>query len=124
MTGNLRFPRIGYGDGAREAFAAFITAIFAATHNVMWRLLAQPILNLRSVRSWESEGEEPPPEFFFDMERRFMDTLVDAIASGDPAYARATVAQLVKLPKEAEEAMRNTPVGETPQIKMGTRFGT
>ena len=108
-------------EGIREAFAAFIAAIFAATHNAMWRLLARPILNLRSVRSWESEDEEPPQEFFIDMEKRFTDTLVGAIASGDPAVARATVAQLVQLPKEAEEAMRNTPVGETPQIQMGKR---
>jgi GntR family transcriptional repressor for pyruvate dehydrogenase complex len=103
----------------REAFAAFIAAIFEATHNAMWRLLVRPILDLRSLRSWKSEGEEPPPEFFVAMEQQFLETLISAIASGDPATARAAVAELVRLPREAEAAMRNTPVGEIPHIQIG-----
>lgn len=103
---------------AREAFAALIAAVFAATHNAMWQLLARPILRLRSIRSWEVEDNDPSPELFIALEKRFVDTLVNAVAGGDAQTARETVAQLMRLPQEAEIAMQRTPVGETPHIRL------
>ena len=105
----------------REAFAALIVAIFEATHNSMWQILARPILSLRSIRSWETEDDDSAPELFIALEKRYIDTLVGAIAAGDPQAARDTVAQLMRLPQEAETAMRNTPVGKTPHIRVISR---
>jgi hypothetical protein len=38
------------------------------------------------------------------------------MSSRDPDQARQTMINLMQLPKEAEEAMRKTPVGEIPEI--------
>jgi GntR family transcriptional repressor for pyruvate dehydrogenase complex len=105
-------------DAAKEAFDALITAVFVATHNAMWELLVQPILRLRSTRYWDTGDAEIPPDLFITMEKRWVDTLVEAIAGGDSQAAGKAVARLVQLPPEAEEAMRNTPIGEKPHIRM------
>jgi DNA-binding FadR family transcriptional regulator len=101
-----------------EAFAALIIAIFSATHNAMWQILARPILGLRSMRTWETGEVEQTPEPFIALEKRYVDTLVAAVASRDPQVAQDTVAQLMRLPQEAEAAMRSTPIGKTPHIRV------
>ena len=110
------------GRAAREAtgaaFAALISAVFAATHNAMWQLLVQPILRLRSMRYWDTGEAELPPDLFIAMEKHWVDTLVDAVAGGDAQAAHDAVAQLVRLPQEAEAAMRSTPIGEKPHIRV------
>lgn len=105
-------------DAVRKAFAAFVIAIFEATHNGMWQILARPILSLRSMRSWEPEDEEGSPELFIAMEKRFVDRLIGAIAGREPQTAREMVAELMQLPDEAEAAMRRTPIGKTPHIRV------
>jgi GntR family transcriptional regulator, transcriptional repressor for pyruvate dehydrogenase complex len=101
-------------EANRAAFIAFIRAIFIATHNKVWQLLASPILHLRSVRHWEDRAIEV--EQMIASETQFVETLISAVASRDPLLAQKTVAQLMVLPPEAEQAMRNTPVGEIPHI--------
>ena len=105
-------------EAAGAAFTALIAAVFAATHNAMWQLLVQPILRLRSMRYWDTGDAEIPPDLFLAMERHWVDTLVEAIAGGDAKAARETVAGLVRLPQEAEAAMRSTPIGEKPHIRV------
>jgi len=104
-----------------EAFAALIIAIFKATHNGMWQILAQPILTLRSLRTWETDEEDQAPERFIAVEKQYVDTLVAAVAGRDPQQAQETVARLMRLPQEAETAMRNTPIGKTPLIRVVSR---
>ena len=103
---------------AFEAFIALITAVFDATHNAMWQLLARPILSLRSIRSWEIKGGDYSFELFLANERRFVDTLVGAVAGGDPRAARQIVTEMMQLPHEAETTMRSTSVGEKPHIRV------
>ena len=86
-------------------------AIFGATHNRVVQQLAQPLLNLRNLRSW-AEDEEASPDTILAVETAFLQQLLDAMASRDPARARAVVVRLMELPPEAIEAMRHTPVGE------------
>ncbi len=105
-------------EAAGAAFTALIAAVFAATHNAMWQLLVQPILRLRSMRYWDTGDAEIPPDLFLAMEKRWVDTLVAAIASGDAQAAREAVTDLVRLPQEAEAAMRSTPIGEKPHIRL------
>ena len=66
---------------------------------------------LRNLRTW-ADVEESTPETIVAVETAYTQQLIDAIASRDPAQARAAVASLVELPPEAIQAMRQTPVGE------------
>lgn len=92
--------------------------IFTATHNKLFQQLAQPLLMLRNLRTWR-EDERDTPESASQREAAYFKQLVEAIASRDPAQARATAARLMRLPAEAIKAMRQTPVGEIPIIPVG-----
>ena len=95
----------------KETFFHVFDAIFAATHNHVFRQLARPLFNLRSLRDW-AELESDSPELYTALEGNHILGLVEAIASRDPAKARQIVTRLMKLPPEAMEAMRRTAVGE------------
>jgi GntR family transcriptional repressor for pyruvate dehydrogenase complex len=103
-------------NSVMAAFRAVYGAIFAATHNKVWALLAEPLLRLRMPRSWESASMTV--EDFIAHERRVFDARIDAIAGRDPDEARRLARAFVQLPPAAEAAMRATPVGETPQIPL------
>ncbi len=98
-----------------KTFPACIEAIFNATHNHVWQLLARPLLNLHSVRNWETLPDSDP-DLGYQMDKRYLTALLDAIATRDPAHVRQTVAEMMQLPPHAEQAMRATAVGETPTI--------
>jgi DNA-binding FadR family transcriptional regulator len=99
----------------REAFFQVLEAIYAATHNHVFRQLARPLYNLRSLRNW-AEPEASSPDTFVVFEKNYILGLVEAIASRDPAKARQVVKRLMELPREAIEAMRQTAVGEVTAI--------
>lgn len=106
-------------DNERErvlaAFRAVYRAIFAATHNAVWSLLAEPVLRLRALRNWQA-GEMTVDDFIAH-ERRLFDARVEAVAARDPDRARAA-GTAAPLPPAAEAAMRATPVGETVVIPL------
>ncbi len=101
-------------DKVMLAFRALYAAIFAATHNSLWGLLAEPLLRLHAPRSWQS-GELTAEEFIAH-ERRLIDDRVAAIAARDPVRAYDTAKSLAGAPPEIEatlrEALQATPVGE------------
>jgi DNA-binding FadR family transcriptional regulator len=98
------------------AFRKVYGAIFAATHNTLWTLLAEPLLRLRLPRSWKST--DLTLDDFIDHERRVFDAPIKAIIARDPEQARHTAQTLMRLPPAAEAAMRATPIGEIPQIPL------
>jgi DNA-binding FadR family transcriptional regulator len=98
------------------AFRTLYGAIFAATHNAVWSLLAEPLLRLRAPRSWQSG--DMTAEDFIAHERRLIDARIAAIIARDPDRARETAKSLMHLPPEAEAAMRDTPVGDIPDIPL------
>ena len=103
-----------------DAYAATMSAIFCASHNEVWMLLAQPLTRLRNLRQWGPE-EELTAEIVAKavaLESTYFDIVIDAVASRDPERTRATVSKLMGLPPEAVEAMQQTPVGEIPQIPL------
>jgi DNA-binding FadR family transcriptional regulator len=99
----------------RGVFFKVMEAIYAATHNHVFRQLARPFFSLRSLRDW-AEPEASSLDFFVALESNFILGLIEAIASRDPEKARQIVKSLMELPPEAIEAMRQTPVGETTVI--------
>jgi GntR family transcriptional repressor for pyruvate dehydrogenase complex len=105
-------------EGERErvlaAFRAVYGTIFAATHNTVWALLAEPLLRLRGLRSWRAG--EMTVEDFIAHERRHFEARVNAVAARDPDRARAAGAALTALPPAAEAAMRATPIGRVTEI--------
>jgi DNA-binding FadR family transcriptional regulator len=100
-----------------DGLQKIMTSIFNASHNRVFQQLAQPLLNLRSLRYWQSD-EKDTPESLVEIEIMYLSGLVDAIASRDPISARNRIKQLMALPPEAIEAMKQTPVGEQPQIPL------
>jgi GntR family transcriptional repressor for pyruvate dehydrogenase complex len=104
----------------RAAYRELIQAIFAATHNHVFRQLAGPLSELRNLRSWRGE-EDFDPETAIKTETDFLNQWVEAIAARDPDRARATVARMMRLPEGAIEVMRRTPVGAMPVIPAAYR---
>jgi len=73
------------------------------------------LLNLRNLRTWQDD-ENDSPESMTELEMIHFNGLVDAIATRDPGTAREQVRLLMDLPPVAIEAMKQTPIGEQPQI--------
>ncbi len=107
-------------DRATLAFRALYVAIFAATHNALWGLLAEPLLRLRAPRSWQS-GEMTVEEFIAH-ERQLIDARVAAIVARDPARAFETARSLVAAPPDIvstlRAALQATPVAEIATIPL------
>lgn len=99
------------------AYHAVIQAIFDATHNQLLSQLAMPLIKLRNVRNW-LEDEEMTPQAFIEAEKTYLDSIVKAIATRDADRARVAVSGLMQLPSEAIQAMKETPVGEVPDIPL------
>ena len=99
----------------RDGSQNIMRAIFKASHNHVFQQLAQPLLNLRNLRTWQDD-ENDSPESMTELEMIHFNGLVDAIATRDPDMAREQVSLLMGLPPAAIEAMKQTPIGEQPQI--------
>jgi DNA-binding FadR family transcriptional regulator len=99
----------------REGSQNIMKAIFKASHNHVFQQLAQPLLNLRNLRTWQDD-ENDTPESLTELEMIHVNGLVNAIATRDPDTAREQARLLMELPSVAMEAMKQTPVGEQPQI--------
>ena len=84
------------------------------THNKVFELLAPPLVRLRTFRNWQDDDMDMNE--LLAMESEYFQTIVDAIVSRDPENVRKMMHRLMKLPQEAVQAMRTTPVGEVPVI--------
>jgi GntR family transcriptional repressor for pyruvate dehydrogenase complex len=107
-------------DRVMAAFRALYGAIFAATQNAVWALLAEPLLRLRAPRSWQSG--ELTAEAFIAHERRVIDLRIAPILNRDPARAYETAKTAMELSPQDEAtlraAMSATPIGEIPEIPL------
>jgi DNA-binding FadR family transcriptional regulator len=112
-------PSLADQKRAWQGYSRFMASIFSATHNAVLQLLAMPLLELHSVRYWDAGEEEPlTDEEGIAIDQAFTAKIIETLASRDPDYARTTMRQLMQLPAEAETAMRETAVGETPIIPL------
>lgn len=102
-------------EEVRQAGQAVWEAIFAATHNRLLQVLAQPLMRLRNLRNWRDEASDTP-QIWIDREAETFTALVEALTRRDAAQARTIAATISDLPAAAIQAMRDTPVGEIAQI--------
>ena len=108
-------PLPGETQAFRDGSQNIMKAIFKASHNHVFQQLAQPLLNLRNLRTWQND-ENDTPDSLTEIEMSYFNDLVDAIASRDPDLARKQVRLMMGLPPVAIETMKQTPIGEQPQI--------
>jgi len=104
-------------DMPEHPFAHVLHAIYAATHNEVVRQIGEQLVALRRPRHWSGQGVPDG----LDMDRRYLDELLSILESGDPGAASERVARLMRLPAEAVEAMRSTPIGEITRIDVSSR---
>ena len=99
---------------AMESYRAMIAHVFRMSRNQVLMILAQPLLRLRTFRSWQ--GGELSPSEQLDGEIAYFRTIFEAISSGDPQRVRETMQHFMELPPEAVRVMQATPIGEVPVI--------
>lgn len=100
---------------ARAAWFSFTDAMFEMTGNKVMAQLGPAIAGIRNARSFDGEQDRDPEK----VSRRETDAIgriLTAIESGDPDRARSVTSKLLNLPPEAVNAMKQTVVGEVPQI--------
>jgi DNA-binding FadR family transcriptional regulator len=110
-------PPPGTYDSISQLYQEFTEKLFATTHNQLMMQLARPLLRLRNYRTWDID-DQITPEDFIKFEQGYFNLLLSAVKSRDPEEARQIARQTLNLPSEAIEAMKNTPVGEVPVIRM------
>lgn len=94
-----------------EAYGEFYRRLYAASHNRVMELLAQPLYRLISLKSWESDEESV--ETSVERERTVLKSIVDAMRTRDPEFAAAEAVRCFNLfSQSAREAMRRTPIGD------------
>jgi len=96
-------------------------ALFEATHNRVLQHVAQPLRALPRLREWDLSqvSDHLEPADIQDVDRRFLETLVECLRSRDPSRAATALAAfdgIVQLPEEAIDALKRTPVGEVARI--------
>lgn len=101
-------------------------AIFEATHNKVMQHIAEPLLALRRLRMWDFSQVIEDIEDIKDLEeldvrkidRQFHSAMVECLRSRDPGRAFTVLSDLmqIQLPPEAIATMKDTPIGESPQI--------
>lgn len=99
---------------AKEGYRALIAQVFAMTHNKVFELLALPLVQLRTFRNWQDDDMDI--DELLAMESEYFQTIIDAIIARDPDDVRKIMHRLMKLPPEAVQAMKATPVGAVPII--------
>jgi len=93
-------------------FTRTLHAIYRATHNEVVRQIGEQLASLRRHREWVGFSARDG----LQMDREFLDELMSILETRDPVQAVERVERLMKLPVEAVEAMRRTPIGDVPRI--------
>jgi len=93
-------------------FARVLHAIFEASHNEVMRQIGEQLVSLRRPREWMGLDAAASLE----MDRRFLNELLDILDSRDPETIPQRAQDLMRLPKPAIDAMKATPIGEVPRI--------
>lgn len=104
-----------FTGAAREAWFRFADTMFEMTGNKVMAQLGPAIARIRNARSFEGDQDTDPKK----VSRRETDVIgmvLAAIESGKPDLARTVTLKILSLPAKAVDAMKQTVVGEVPQI--------
>jgi len=102
----------GAGRAVEQAFARFLMAVYAATHNPVILQIGEQLTSLRRARKWMHQNEEEVR----GAERTFLTELLAILEARDSKRAGRRVAKLLELPPEAMISMQHTPIGDVPRI--------
>lgn len=106
-----------YTGTAREAWFAFTDTFFKMSGNKLIAQLGPAIARIRNARSFEGD-QDTDAKRVSRQETRAIERVLKAVESGNPDRARSITLRLLSLPPEAVEVMRQTVVGEVPQIPL------
>jgi GntR family transcriptional repressor for pyruvate dehydrogenase complex len=109
-----QFARAAPDDSHRleYPFAHVLHAIFQASHNEVMRQIGEQLVSLRRPREWMGFDAEQSLE----MDRNFLTKILDILDSRDHAAIPERMRRLMRLPQQAIEAMKATPIGDVPRI--------
>jgi len=100
----------------------FDETLFAATHNKVVQRLAGPLQKLRKLNLFDigDDAEGAKSSDIEEVDRKFFDVLIACLRSRDPGKPFAALRELIELPPEAVQAMKQTPIGEMPYIVLAS----
>jgi len=103
---------------AEEAFDRLYETLFKATHNCVLQYVAQPLRALSRLREWDLSqvSDDVGTKDVQDVDRRFLETLLECLRSRDPSRAATAFDEFNQLPEEAVDTLKRTPVGEVARI--------
>ncbi len=100
-------------DAFGQTWTNVMQAVFDATHNTVFSLLAQPLIRLHGPRNWVGL-----PDDITSQETALVQTIISLIKSADAEQARSQMKQLLALPTVAIDALRQTSVSDPTTIDL------
>jgi len=97
-----------------ESYRPVLKLIFDASGNKLISLVGLSLRRLRNMRNWTDVEQDP--EIVIEIEKDIMFRMIETLRLEDPEDIRRTLRGLMKLPDQAVEAMKRTPLGEVVQI--------
>ncbi|MBL7005638.1 MAG: FadR family transcriptional regulator [Spirochaetia bacterium] len=101
-------------DNSQIKFAELMRSIFSSTHNKLIMLLGDVLINLRKWRTISGDTEYIP--HIEDFEKSIIARFVQAIETRNPIEAAALISKGINYDPSMVTIMKNTPVGESPEI--------
>ena len=103
---------------AEETYDSLSEALIAATHNKVLEHVAGPLRALRRLREWDLSqvADKIQACDIHEIDRRGQAAIIESLRSRDPSRAESALSGIVKLPQEAIDALKSTPVGEVARI--------
>ncbi len=101
-------------DDETLPFTRVLQAIFDATHNEVIRQIGAQLTALRRPREWAGVSARSG----YEMDRAFLEQLLSILETRDPEAVRVRIQELMKLPAEAIDAMKQTPIGDVARIDL------
>lgn len=105
-------------DALQTAFGGFLQAVYRATHNRVVIQLGRQLTSLRRGREWSRLG----PKEALETDRRILEALVGLLEERDAGGAWSRVSELLELPPEAVAAMKKTPIGDIPRLRVDSEL--
>jgi GntR family transcriptional repressor for pyruvate dehydrogenase complex len=99
-------------ESVEGPFAHILNMIYGLTHNEVVRQIGEQLVSLRRSREWSGIDAKQTLE----MDRNFLTKFLAILEIRDTKEVRERTEKLMKLPAAAIEAMKNTPIGQIPEI--------